>query len=76
MADRGRMEIKEGNGHMLTEVEEEKRGFPVCCDFSKGREAEGWRDGEGEGNIPLSRQTVSLAGRECSNPPGPITPPR
>lgn len=30
--------------------------------FSGGREGEGWRDGKGEGNIPLSRQTVSLAG--------------
>lgn len=35
-----------------------------------------WRNGEVEVNIPLWMQTVSLAGRQCSNPHGLLTPPR
>lgn len=39
-------------------------------------EEQRWRNGPVEVNIPLWRQTVSLAGRQCSNPHGLLTPPR
>ena len=64
------------------EDEEEKEELPCLQSFvffffflaKVCRERDGGMVKE-RGNIPLSRQTVSLAGRECSNPSGLLTPP-
>lgn len=73
-ADTARAAIKKRSRRRLTEVE----GLPSLHPgswWSRGKEQR-WRDGEVEVNIPLWRQTASLAGRQCSNPPGLLTPPR
>lgn len=51
---------------------------PLCAEVlggvEGGAEMEGWESG-GEYSIVEAVQAVSLAGRQCSNPPGLLTPP-